>query len=1006
MLSEGKTLSEISPPTFQSITQTLLQFWADRGCVIWQPYHTEVGAGTMNPATFLRVLGPEPWYVAYVEPSIRPADGRFGDNPNRWQHFYQLQVILKPDPGDPQQQYLESLKALGIDPQVRDIRFVEDNWEAPALGAWGLGWEVWLDGQEITQFTYFQQAGGKPVDVVSVEITYGLERIALALQGVETFLDIAWNQSLTYGDLSLQSEIEHCGYNFERADIERLRAIYENYEEEAQAALAAGLVIPAHDYVLKSSHVFNILDARGAIGVAERAALFGRMRDLARGVADAYLAQREELGHPWSKLVPTDRSTTEVVADTAPAPTEAAPFLLEVGTEEMPPTDVDAAVTQLRESVNSMLEGNRLQHGAITIQATPRRLVVFVENLEPRQTERLVLAKGPPADRAFDAEGKPTKAAQGFARSQGIDIEALEVCEMDGGSYVVAETKQPGRTADEVLSEQIPKLLESLRFDKSMRWDASGVTFSRPIRWLLALHGKHLVGLEYASLKAGLATYPPRYQDPNPILIENPEAYFRALEELGIVLEIEKRRQLIWSQVMKLAEEVDGEISEDADLLAEISHLVEVPVAFRGEFDETFLSLPKQVLVSVMKKHQRYFPIERAGKLLPYFVTVNNGKLQDMPAVIQGNEHVIKARFADADYFIRRDLENPLESYVPKLVTLTFQTKLGSMLDKTERIQRLIPDLVDDLNLKSAELKTALRAARLCKADLATHLVVEMTALQGEMGREYALRAGESEAVAEAILEHYLPRFSGDRLPSSLVGLSIGIADRLDTLMGLFAVGLSPTGAKDPFALRRAAIGLVQNLLEHDIRFDLRRGLQLAEQGLPLRGDETAQAECLEFIIARLRALLLAQGMNYDIVDAVIAAQGHDPVGSAKAVRALSQWVEREDWPLILQAYARCARILRGQDEQFELDEKDFREDEERTLHAVWRNALAEKRDPGSVDDFFKAFEPMIPAITAFFDEVLVMSEDEKLKFNRLALLQRIVDLAAGVVDFSHLEGF
>ncbi len=286
------------PPTFQSITQTLLQFWADRGCVIWQPYHTEVGAGTMNPATFLRVLGPEPWNVAYVEPSIRPADGRFGDNPNRWQHFYQLQVILKPDPGDPQQQYIESLKALGIDPQVRDIRFVEDNWEAPALGAWGLGWEVWLDGQEITQFTYFQQAGGRPVDVVSVEITYGLERIALALQGVETFLDIAWNEFLTYGDLSLQAEIEHCSYNFGHADIERLREIYENYEQEARAALAAGLVVPAHDYVLKSSHVFNILDARGAIGVAERAALFGRMRELARGVADAYLAQREELGHP------------------------------------------------------------------------------------------------------------------------------------------------------------------------------------------------------------------------------------------------------------------------------------------------------------------------------------------------------------------------------------------------------------------------------------------------------------------------------------------------------------------------------------------------------------------------------------------------------------------------------------------------------------------------------------------------------------------------------------
>jgi glycyl-tRNA synthetase len=999
-------LSKKTPPTFQAITQTLLQFWADRGCVIWQPYHTEVGAGTMNPATYLRVLGPEPWHVAYVEPSIRPADGRFGDNPNRWQHFYQLQVILKPDPGDPQEQYLESLKAVGIDPKERDIRFVEDNWEAPALGAWGLGWEVWLDGQEITQFTYFQQAGGKPLDVVSVEITYGLERIALALQGVDTFLDIAWNQHLTYGDVSLQSEIEHCEYNFNYADVERLREIYENYEGEAKAALEAGLVVPAYDYVLKSSHLFNILDSRGAIGVAERAALFGRMRQLARSVAENYLVQREELGYPWLKRADSSQPKPAAEIKDSPPPKGAAPLLIELGTEEMPPSDVDSAVDQLKASIAAALKDGNLGHGAISVEGTPRRLVIFVEDLEPRQPMRTTVIKGPPADRAFDSKGNPTQAAKGFAQGKGIGVEALKVQEIDGGRYVVAEITEEGRAADEVLCDRIPELLGKLRFERSMRWDESGVSFSRPLRWIFALHGTHVVPIEYAGLNAASQTYPPRYMGSDPIRVKDVKTYFRKLSDLGIVHEIDKRRSLIWDQVTELAKEVGGEIAEDADLLAEVSHLVEVPASFRGQFDESYLKLPKQVLISVMKKHQRYFPVERKGKLLPYFITVNNGQLSDMPSIVKGNEHVIHARFADAEYFIRRDMERTLEEFVPRLATLTFQTKLGSMLDKTERVTRLVKELADFLGLKGDERKAALRAAALCKADLASHMVVEMTALQGEMGREYALRGGEKKQVAEAIFEHYLPRFAGDRLPSSRAGLVVGIADRLDTLMGLFAVGLSPTGTRDPFALRRAAIGLVQLLIGQDLHFDLRQWLALAGKVLPMKVDGKAQAECLGFIVARLRSHLLAQGYRYDVVDAILTAQGHDPVGSVQGVKALEKWIKKRNWPTTLQAYARCARILRGQEGSFELNADKLVESEERKLHEELKKAEASERAAGSVDAFLEAFVPLIPAITAFFDEVLVMSDDKTLRANRLALMQRIVALADQTADLSHLEGF
>ena len=365
---------------FQTIIMTLQRYWAEMGCLVWQPYYTQVGAGTMNPATYLRVLGPEPWNVAYVEPSIRPDDGRYGDNPYRFQQHYQFQVILKPDPGNPQELYLQSLQALGVDPAQHDIRFVEDNWESPALGAWGLGWEVWLDGQEITQFTYFQQAGGINLEPVSVEITYGLERIAMALQGNYHFKKIRWNENIMYGDINYMGEKEHSTYYFEIAAIDRLRQMYDLFEKEAELALENGLVLPAHDYILKCSHTFNILDTRGAVGVTERQALFGRMRELARRAAEAYAAQREQLGHPWlGTPAISGASAAPVEINKNPSASslpEKADFLLEIGTEELPAADLRSALDQLQELVPAMLDALRIGHGPIQVLGTPRRLAV------------------------------------------------------------------------------------------------------------------------------------------------------------------------------------------------------------------------------------------------------------------------------------------------------------------------------------------------------------------------------------------------------------------------------------------------------------------------------------------------------------------------------------------------------------------------------------------------------------------------------------------------------
>ncbi|MBW6466092.1 MAG: glycine--tRNA ligase subunit beta [Brevefilum sp.] len=992
---------------FQSIIIKLQEFWAQRGCLIWQPYYTQVGAGTMNPATFLRVLGPEPWNVAYVEPSIRPDDGRYGDNPNRLQQFYQFQVILKPDPGNPQEIYLDSLQALGINPAQHDIRFVEDNWQQPAIGAWGLGWEVWLDGVEITQFTYFQQCGGIDLDPVSVEITYGLDRIAMILQGVRHFKDIQWNQARTSGDVNLMGEREHSTYYFEVADVDNMRAMYDLFEREAERAIEAGLVLPAHDYVLKTSHTFNVLDTRGAVGVTERQALFARTRDLARKVALAYVEQRQQAAFPWL-TESTAAYIAGVAEDGKELQTSAAPFLLEIGTEELPAGDLASALSQLQASVPLFLEDLRLAHSTVQVMGTPRRLVVLVEDLAARQPNLSVVVKGPPADRAFDADGNPTRAAEGFARSKGIDAADLKVEDIEGGQYVVAHVTEEGKPAYQVLGSALPELIAGIRFNKSMRWNESGVAFSRPIRWLVALHDGDVVPFSYAGYHSNRTTRGLRFADKAEFDVDSPQDYLTQLAAQGIILDPAAREAQIRAQAEALAAEVGGGIPEDPGILREVTHMVERPQALRGEFGDSYLrNLPPEVLISVMKKHQRYFVVVDAkGNLMPYFIAVRNGDEEHLEIVTDGNEQVILARFDDAAFFIKKDLGQPFASFVEGLRTLTFQVKLGSLYDKTNRLTQLVQPLGEKLGLTESEMAITRRAAFLAKADLATDMVVEMTSLQGTMGRYYALHSGEPQAVADAIFEHYLPRSADDQLPQTKPGLVVGLADRLDTLMGLFAVGLPPSGTKDPFAQRRAALGICQNLIAWECHFDLGWGLAQAAERLPVDVSQDKLAACLDFIQGRLRVMLLDKGYPYDVVDAVLAEKGSDPYAALLGVKALSGWVTRADWREILPAFSRCVRIVRDQDQTFSVDQDRFETESEVMLFTAVKQAEAEKGEDDTIDAFLNALLPLVPVINGFFDEVLVMAEDEPTRHNRLALIQRIAAMADGVADLSLLEGF
>jgi glycyl-tRNA synthetase len=997
--------------TFQEVILRLQRYWADYGCTIWQPYSEKVGAGTYNPATALRVLGPEPWNVAYVEPSFRPDDGRYGDNPNRMQMFFQLQVILKPDPGNPQEIYLQSLEALGIDRRQHDLRFVEDNWESPALGAWGLGWEVWMDGQEISQYTYFQQAGGFNLDPVSIELTYGLDRIVMVLQHVRSVWEIDWDGTNTYGDLLLRPEVEHCTYDFEVADVGRLTTMYNLYESEAEACLEKGLVIPAHDYVLRCSHTFNLLDVRGAIGVTERAQYFARMRNLSRQVAEAFVQQREASGYPLLEDASHDSR-----APTTPAPatysSSEETFLLEIGTEELPAGDLTDALAQLKHSVPQLLDDLRLAHGTIHVEGTPRRLAVVVESLAPRQPDRDVVTRGPPANRAYDAEGNPTRAAEGFARSRNVAVSDLQVHDLDGGQYVVAVVHEQGRLAGEVLAEALPDLVAGLSFGKSMRWNASGVYFARPIRWFVALLGDAVVPFEYAGLGSGRVTRGLRAVGSPDLAILRASAYWQVMSGNDIAVKVDARREMIRAQATALASEVDGVIPDDPELLKEVANLVECPTAFRGSFEAEYLSLPAEILTSVMKTHQRYFPLigapgtDLAGELLPHFVAVRNGDGEHLALVRLGNEDVIRARFADAKFFYESDSRKHLGDFSERLGTLTFQEKLGSMLDKVRRLERLAPSLGEMLHLCPAELMTVQRSANLCKADLATQMVIEMTSLQGIMGREYAQRSGEPSQVAEAIYEHYLPRYAGDALPASKPGIVLGLADRLDSIVGLFAVGLRPSGTRDPFALRRAALGIIQVLVASEMHLDLETAIQQAARLLPVPADAAVQAEVLDYIVRRLRGVLLEQGQRYDVIDAILAEQKRDAYQAAQAVVRLNEWVQRDDWMELLNAYARCVRIVRDQSTSYPVDPGRFIEPAASSLYDALGNARALLQEPPTVDQVLTAIQSLIPAINTYFDEVLIMDQDTAVRENRLGLVQEVASLTQGVADFSRLEGF
>ncbi len=682
-------------------------------------------------------------------------------------------------------------------------------------------------------------------------------------------------------------------------------------------------------------------------------------------------------------------------------------MLFEIGTEEIPSRFIPPALEGMRESLLAEMQTQRIECGETRVMGTPRRLTLFAELEEhqrPLETEKI----GPPKNVAFDPEGKPTKAALGFAQREGVPVEDLNVVQTEKGEYLCARKREGGKETRAILSEVLPRVIAAIPFPKSMRWSDLEVRFARPIHWILALFDGTVIPFSVEHVKSDSLTRGHRFLHPESFAVEGLQDYLDGLRRACVIVDPEEREELIRSEVQEAARQGGGKPLKSEDLLEEITYLVEYPVAVCGGFDKQYLHLPREVLITAMQHHQRYIPVVNTkGKLLPAFVAVSNTKAQDMEVVKKGNERVLRARLADAQFFFQEDQKHTLEERVEALKGVIFQAKLGTSYEKVMRVRELAVHLAEELVPEAQEVVA--RGALLCKADLVTEMVGEFPQLQGVMGREYALLDGEAPPVAQVIFEHYLPRFAGDALPASSAGAMVGIADKMDAVIGCFGVGLIPTGTSDPFALRRQTLGVIHIILEKGYVIALQR---MIEWGLkPLlekitRPPEEVQADCLAFFRARFVGLLTSQGHPVDVVEAVLAVRFDDLVDARARVEAVDRFRGSPEFEPVAVAFKRVVNILKGVDYNNKVDPARFESTEEKDLHARYQEIggkFSALITGGDYKGALRELAKLRPPVDALFDNCMVMAEDTQVRDNRLALLGEIAGLFSQMADFSRL---
>lgn len=692
--------------------------------------------------------------------------------------------------------------------------------------------------------------------------------------------------------------------------------------------------------------------------------------------------------------------------------TGAQDFLFEIGTEELPPRALGELSTSLAQGIERGLAGARLSHGPVARYATPRRLAVVVEKLIDRQPDQQVKRRGPPVSAAFDSQGHPTRAAKSFSDACGTSVERLERIREGKGEYLFFSGQQTGVATYGLLAQIVSQALAALPIPKRMRWGAGDAEFVRPVHWVVLMYGGSVVPATILGVVANNQSRGHRFHAPQAITIAEPSAYATALREHGrVIASLAERRELIRKGVLEIgSHEGRRPILSDA-LLDEVTALVEWPVPFVGRFDARFLDLPREVLIATLQDHQRCFPVEDAGgRLAATFIAVSNIESKDPARVVHGNERVVRPRLADAAFFWDIDRKISLVDRIDALKSVTFQNKLGSLFDKSERVRTLVGLIAPSVG---ADTQLASRAARLCKCDLLTSLVGEFPELQGTMGSYFARHDGEAEEVAQAIAEQYLPRFAGDRLPVSKTGIALAIAERLDSICGVFAIGQKPTGARDPFGLRRAALGILRIAIELRCEIDLKSLIGAASALQPVKS--APAAEVYDYMMERLRGYYLdssaVQGMSSEIFDAVLANQPGSPLDFDARVRAVAEFLSLPEAPALTAANKRIANILRqaadaGVASFGEIDRAMFEKEEERALFTALEHSqhdvlgLLRERH---YSDAMKRLAALRGPVDAFFESVMVMHEDARIRSQRLGLLRALSDLFMHTADLSRL---
>ena len=684
-------------------------------------------------------------------------------------------------------------------------------------------------------------------------------------------------------------------------------------------------------------------------------------------------------------------------------------LLIEIGTEELPPRALNKLCDAFAAGIEAGLTEAGIEFKKVNAYAAPRRLAVIINKVSESQKDRNIEKLGPAIKAAYDKDGNATKAAQGFARGCGVEVSELGTTDTEKGERLVYRIQEKGKPTPELIPQIVDHSLAKLPIPKRMRWGDSDAEFVRPVHWLAMLFGHDVIDAEILGVKSGRESRGHRFHHPEVINLQSPDDYLHRLKSPGYVMvDREERIQVVQQQAEKAAKKLGGVALIDEDLLQEVSALVEWPVAVSGDFDKEFLEVPAESLISSMQDHQKYFPVvDNSGKLMPHFITISNIESKDVNKVKEGNERVIRPRLGDAKFFWEQDGKKKLESHIESLDKVVFQAKLGSLGDKSRRVAANAQAIAKALGENTDHAK---RAGLLSKCDLMTEMVYEFTDLQGIMGRYYAINDGEAPEVADALDEQYMPRFAGDQLPAGKTGQILSLADKLDTLLGIFAIGQKPTGEKDPFALRRSALGVLRILIECKLDIDLKTLLGFAAKSYGNKLDAKAAIDdVIGFMLDRLKVYYTSQGINVDVYDAVLALMPTNPMDFDRRVHAVNDFRKLDEAESLAAANKRIGNILKKIDGELPslINVSLLGERAEKHLHDQLQSLSAEvgpKMDAGEYSDALKQLAGLRDAIDAFFDQVMVMAEDEALKHNRIALLSQLHGLFIKAADLSRLQ--